>query len=616
MTFSISSNPSPTEISDALNYILSNLQQSLSTNTTTGQVTNTTGGVVSYLYKYLQIKYSDSFDGTLNFSDAPLNRLYYGLRNTNASVESTNPVDYVWYKVTGGFGTTKQMYYLLTGGRQIQLSIGTASPNPSWVLESGPAIDLDGVSSGSGSGNAGGGGGFAFDGEDGQDGMPMQGPQGNPGIAGPQGPSGPAVFLEADYQEAEMFAIPGVAGPAGIQGAQGVAGTSVVGLDGIDGEDGLSIQGPMGLQGLQGLTGATGPQGATGFGIDGSDGEDGQPIQGPMGAQGPVGPVGAGGAKGYWGSFWDTTNQTAASTTATYVIGLNSTDPASNGVGIISGSRITFTNSGTYNVQFSIQFINSGTGTSNDNVDVWFRKNGTDVSSSNSVWSLPKQQGGINGALIAYGNLALVINAGDYVELAWAVSNTTISIQTLAPQISPTVPQTPGVIVTAQQVMYTQIGPIGPQGFDGDQGEDGPMGPVGPQGPQGIQGIQGIQGVGGATNTVFMVGLDGDVGDDGIQGSQGPAGAAGSAGPTGSQGPVGPAVYLEADLIEPDMFLVPGPQGPTGATGGTTTLFVGNYATGSFTIANGQFGHQCNHIQLTTTQRVTVAGTGRLTVTN
>jgi hypothetical protein len=79
----------------------------------------------------------------LNFSDTPTNHAYYGLRNSDSPIESTNPADYVWYKVTGGFGTTKFLYYLTTGGRQIQFAVSTSVPNAGWIQDSGAAIDLD-----------------------------------------------------------------------------------------------------------------------------------------------------------------------------------------------------------------------------------------------------------------------------------------------------------------------------------------------------------------------------------------------------------------------------------------------------------------------------------------
>ena len=143
MPFALDASPSQEELSSAVNYILANLQQTNSSNVSNGQITSPTGVITGYLYKYLAVKYADSFDGTLNFSNSPTGRGYYGIRNSNSSTESTNPADYVWNQVTGGFGTTKFLYYLTTGGRQIQIQIATAVPNPGWILDSGSAIDLD-----------------------------------------------------------------------------------------------------------------------------------------------------------------------------------------------------------------------------------------------------------------------------------------------------------------------------------------------------------------------------------------------------------------------------------------------------------------------------------------
>jgi hypothetical protein len=97
----------------------------------------------------MAIKYADSADGSLNFSDSPTNRLYYGLRNTNDAAESTNPTDYVWNRVTLGFGTTRFLWYISTGGRQIQFAISTLAPDVGWLQDSGASIDLDVITSGS-----------------------------------------------------------------------------------------------------------------------------------------------------------------------------------------------------------------------------------------------------------------------------------------------------------------------------------------------------------------------------------------------------------------------------------------------------------------------------------
>jgi len=146
MPFALINEPSQSEISEAINYLLSNFGQNVSADPATGQITGPTGAVSGYLYKYLSVKYADSFDGTLNFSNSPTGRLYYGIRNTSSDVESTNPADYIWYLVTGGFGSTKYLWYITTGGRQIQFAISTSLPNSGWVQDDGTAIDLDIIS--------------------------------------------------------------------------------------------------------------------------------------------------------------------------------------------------------------------------------------------------------------------------------------------------------------------------------------------------------------------------------------------------------------------------------------------------------------------------------------
>jgi len=143
MPFALTNDPSQAEISEAINYLLANFGANLSVDPNNGQITGSSGIIIAYFYKYLSVKYADSFDGTVNFSNSPTNRGYYGLRNTDSSVESTNPADYIWYQATGGFSTTKFLFYQTGGGRQINFVIATTSPGTSYVQESGPAIDLD-----------------------------------------------------------------------------------------------------------------------------------------------------------------------------------------------------------------------------------------------------------------------------------------------------------------------------------------------------------------------------------------------------------------------------------------------------------------------------------------
>jgi hypothetical protein len=147
MPFFLDGDPSQSEISEAVNYLLSNFTSGLSSDVNTGQITGSDGVVLGYLYQYIGVKYADSFDGTLNFSDLPTNRQYYGLRNNSASTESANPADYIWTKATGGFGVTKFIWYQTTGGRAIQFAVATSAPDVGWLQDPGYAIDLDVVTS-------------------------------------------------------------------------------------------------------------------------------------------------------------------------------------------------------------------------------------------------------------------------------------------------------------------------------------------------------------------------------------------------------------------------------------------------------------------------------------
>jgi hypothetical protein len=143
MPFALDSNPTVSELSEAINYLLGNFGANLSADANTGEVKGPTGNVIAYLYKYLSVKYADSADGALNFSNSPTNRFYFGLRNTNDTVESTNPADYIWKQVAGGFGTTKFLFYQTNGGRQVNIIVDTAAPDATYIQEAGPAIDLD-----------------------------------------------------------------------------------------------------------------------------------------------------------------------------------------------------------------------------------------------------------------------------------------------------------------------------------------------------------------------------------------------------------------------------------------------------------------------------------------
>jgi hypothetical protein len=147
MPFALDNEPSLSQISEAVNYILANFGGGNTVDPVTGQITAPGGTFVGYLYQYIAVKYADSADGSVNFSNSPTGRSYFGLRNSNDASESTNPADYIWYQASGGFGSTKSLWYIATGGRQIQFAVSVAAPDAGWVVDPGSSIDLDVVTS-------------------------------------------------------------------------------------------------------------------------------------------------------------------------------------------------------------------------------------------------------------------------------------------------------------------------------------------------------------------------------------------------------------------------------------------------------------------------------------
>lgn len=151
-----------------------------------------------------------------------------------------------------------------------------------------------------------------------------------------------------------------------------------------------------------------------------------------------------------FGEFQDDTDQVATSTTVAYAMKLNTTD-YSNGVFVSNDSRINVSNTGIYNLQYSAQFTNSSS--LEQDISIWFRKNGADIPKSNSEYMIGAKHGSlVDGRLITALNFFIDMNAGDYVEIMWSTTSTTVSLQDIPAQTLPTRPSTPSLIVTMQYV--------------------------------------------------------------------------------------------------------------------------------------------------------------------
>ena len=134
---------------------------------------------------------------------------------------------------------------------------------------------------------------------------------------------------------------------------------------------------------------------------------------------------GGGGAVGYYAQYQDNITQTAAVANTGYPIKFRTLD-YSNGVSVVSNSRITIANTGIYNLQFSVQLENSST--QEHDVTIWLRKNGTDVAGSSGFVSVASSHGGVHGHVLSAWNYLLDVIGGEYYELVWSVSNTAVTM--------------------------------------------------------------------------------------------------------------------------------------------------------------------------------------------
>lgn len=147
-----------------------------------------------------------------------------------------------------------------------------------------------------------------------------------------------------------------------------------------------------------------------------------------------------------YGAFQDSTDQVAANTTTAYAVTFDTTD-FSNGVTLSNSSRLNVSQAGIYNIQFSIQLTNS-TNAPQD-VDVWFRKNGTNIDKSNSRFGFAARKSpGDPFHIVAALNFFASLAANDYVEIMWRPTDVGVQIEHYAASSTPTRPVVPSVIAT------------------------------------------------------------------------------------------------------------------------------------------------------------------------
>jgi hypothetical protein len=123
-----------------------------------------------------------------------------------------------------------------------------------------------------------------------------------------------------------------------------------------------------------------------------------------------------------------------------------STIEHSSGVTVSGASKFVVASGGTYNLQFSAQLDKTDSG--EDDISIWFRKNGTNIPRSTTNVTLV----GNTAKSVAAWNYIDVLNANDYLEIMWSSADSAMRIFATSGLTSPTRPDVPSVIVTVNQI--------------------------------------------------------------------------------------------------------------------------------------------------------------------
>jgi len=143
-----------------------------------------------------------------------------------------------------------------------------------------------------------------------------------------------------------------------------------------------------------------------------------------------------------------TSDQTGSTSAGTAVI--IPTTVINSGVTMTSNgsalTRITFAAAGTYAIMPSLQMANSNT--SNHNVTIWFKKNGTDIANSATIINVPKVADGGNTffQIVFYEQ----VTAGQYIEIYWQPTNVAVTLDAIP--ATATAPAAPSVILTTERI--------------------------------------------------------------------------------------------------------------------------------------------------------------------
>ena len=143
-----------------------------------------------------------------------------------------------------------------------------------------------------------------------------------------------------------------------------------------------------------------------------------------------------------YGLFRDMDDQTATANTPT-VIHFN-TVIVENGIELVDNTKLLFLRGGFFNFTLTAQLYN--TDTAIQDMHLWGRLSGEDIPGTSTRVAVTESHGGEPGAVVLERSYFAQINAGQYIEVVWMVSNSGVSLKA-SPAVTgpPAMPSGPSV---------------------------------------------------------------------------------------------------------------------------------------------------------------------------
>ena len=145
------------------------------------------------------------------------------------------------------------------------------------------------------------------------------------------------------------------------------------------------------------------------------------------------------------GSWQSLSDQFAAVANNEYIVSFDSTD-FERYILLQDTNKIRVSQTGLYNVQYAIQFYNSGGGGNTAHAHIWFKVNGTAVPETAIRQSCTSN----SPYQVASRDYLLTLNTNDYLQIAWETNHT--GIQLYHENASGIIPILASVVLTVTQV--------------------------------------------------------------------------------------------------------------------------------------------------------------------